>query len=175
MIPILVTAHEHERKYIRYGYQESMGEFIKTISFHRKMNHAAVIFGSCGALDYMGRYDYLISPFAWHDEESLIVPDKIIPVGIEGYGYTADHGVCTHTEAHLIKYKKSTYTVVVDQETTKFGRICIEAEIKWQSVRYVIDGCFRRIVPPGINHFWRKHQHKRMQKKMEALLNEHTA
>jgi len=176
MIPILITAFEHERRYIKYKFQHSVDYFIRNVDFYKKMNHAIVLFGSCGAFDLwnLARVDLLMSPDSWCDFQgsaiSTIYPDEIISMTKCAGGFTASHSI--HDPDETEELRRGLGCAIVDQETTKIGRICRDAGIPWQSIRYIIDGCDKKVMPPVINHFWRKHQHKRMQLKMEALLNE---
>lgn len=170
MIPILVTQHAHERRYIKYKRQHSVDEFLKNIDFHKKMNHAVILFGSCGALDIMDQYNHLISPYHWHNQEGdIAVSDDILPIAHCGSGYTSDYSVHNPLEAIRIKFEHRD-CMIVDQESANIAKICFDNGIPFQSIRYVIDGCHRRIIPKGINHFWRKFQHRRMQLKMDRLL-----
>jgi hypothetical protein len=171
-IPLLVTQHAHERRNISHN-QMSVDELKISLDMLKKGNWSVVLFGSCGALDIIARYDYLISPRKWFNKKGdVIIPERILPVEICGSGFTADHSVRDPFEVEQIK---SAYQdcVVVDQESVIIGRMCQDAGIPFQSVRYVIDGCHRRIMPPVINHFWREYQHRRMHGKMNRLLKEY--
>ena len=52
---------------------------------------------------------------------------------------------------------------LIDQESYQVNELCKKYNKPFRSVRYVIDFCDRRVMPIGINHFWRMIQHRRMQ------------
>ena len=59
---------------------------------------------------------------------------------------------------------------LVDMESKKVYDECKKHNIKFTSIRYIIDLDRGKVMPTGINHFWRKFQHRRMQLKFNKYL-----
>jgi len=59
---------------------------------------------------------------------------------------------------------------VCDMETDLVYDYCHARDIEFKIYRYIIDRCDRRVMPWGINHFWRDWQHYKMQTKFDQML-----
>ena len=59
---------------------------------------------------------------------------------------------------------------VVDMESQRVYNLCRKYGTKFTSIRYIIDLDRGKVMPTGINHFWRKFQHRRMQLKFNKYL-----
>jgi nucleoside phosphorylase len=66
----------------------------------------------------------------------------------------------------------SPYFICVDTESHHVGGICNYLKIPFVSIRYAIDKIDKKCKPAGINHFWRKYQHYRMQTKFNRMLKD---
>jgi len=60
-----------------------------------------------------------------------------------------------------------------DMESHKVWKICRKYNIPFKSIRYIIDRDRGRVTLWGINHFWRKYQHRRMQLKFNKYLEDY--
>ena len=61
-------------------------------------------------------------------------------------------------------------TLLVDMESEIVEKLCKNLGVKFTSIRYIIDLDRGKVMPTGINHFWRKFQHRRMQLKFNKYL-----
>ena len=77
--------------------------------------------------------------------------------------YCAKHSVVDRIETLKLNFKGY---LAVEQESENIGN-----PLK-HHVRYVIDRCYKKCMPWGINHFWRIFQHRRMQKKFNKWIKE---
>ena len=59
---------------------------------------------------------------------------------------------------------------LVDMESQQVFDLCEKYNVPFRSIRYIIDRDRGRVMPWGINHFWRKFQHRRMQLKFNKYL-----
>ena len=59
---------------------------------------------------------------------------------------------------------------IVDMESQQVSDLCEKYGVPFKSIRYIIDRDRGRVMPWGINHFWRKYQHRRMQLKFNKYL-----
>ena len=59
---------------------------------------------------------------------------------------------------------------LVDMESYWVWQMCKKYDTPFKSIRYIIDRDRGRVMPWGINHFWRKYQHRRMQLKFNKYL-----
>ena len=193
---LLLYANESEVRYIDYQPRFCIG--LKAVDLpkltfirNRLLDYSGVIlFGSCGLLkpfydeycyicddpeDCDGcenkvRMDRFVVPEKWfNDREEYFKTDDILPLPRMGSGVTMPYSV---RSKHLTEYVKEIcpQCEVVDQESYIVGKFCQDNGVKFVSVRYVIDRCNRGVMLPAMNHFWRKHQHKRMQRKFNELI-----
>ena len=193
---LLLYANESEVRYIDYQPRYCIG--LKAVDLYkltyirnRLLDYSGVIlFGSCGLLNdyyqemcgticdypencheckYRVKLDEFVIPFRWYnDRDEFFETDKILDR--IGCGVTMPYSV---RSKHLTEYVKEIcpQCEVVDQESYIVGKFCQDNGVKFVSVRYVIDRCNRGVMLPAVNHFWRKHQHKRMQLKFQEVLN----
>jgi len=75
-----------------------------------------------------------------------------------------DHSIKNLAESLFLVW--NTGGKAVEQESEKIG-----APLK-HHVRYVIDRCYKKCMPWGINHFWRIWQHRKMQIKFNKWIKE---
>jgi len=190
MKPALLYANYHEVKYINYSPAIPLDrDDILRIWKKKDRINFAILFGCCGLLQ--SKYSKsskriplkkFVVPLSWVNfdgrEIGTSVPNGVKwtnelvgkYVGACGIGYTSDISIKYRYEVNRIIAEAN--ALVVDQESYKVLKMCRELLVPAISIRYVIDKCDKRVMPPGINHFWRMFQHYRMQKKMEELLNE---
>jgi len=163
---ILFYSDVNEVKWVDYRPKYCIGIRAKYLTLH--INHLpdkVILFGSCGRLDSNLRdYSELIIPAGWTNKEKWIYTD-----GNDGYGVTTDHSVKHKWERQALSLQGFRY---VDQESYHVAKLCQKLGVEFISVRYMIDRCDRKAMPIGINHFWRKYQHKRMQLKFNKWLEE---
>jgi hypothetical protein len=186
MKPLLLVANESECKYIDYDNIEIIGLQAVDLNVEKiKKADNVVLFGCSGYIEkWVSRegkservgfpYDMLIAPnkwYRWGNPKGVDRTQDMTGVTIFGSGYTANRKVDTLQDVNTIIENHSD-VFIVDQESSHVGEICNKYEIPFISVRYIIDKCHKKCMPIGINHFWRKFQHKRMQQKMSKVLND---
>jgi len=176
---ILLYASPHEVKWVDYVPRYCIGvgatrfkgqwrRFESRVVMHLDKADKVVLFGSCGRLDSNLRdFGELIIPGAWMRDGHTL--NWITVKGHTGHGITTDHSVKTKEERERL-FRCGFYCV--DMESYHVAKLCQELDVPFVSVRYMIDRCDRKAMPPGINHFWRKYQHKRMQLKFNQWLRE---
>lgn len=64
----------------------------------------------------------------------------------------------------LYEWSINSYALV-DMESQQVYEMCKKYNVPFKSIRYIIDLDRGRVMPWGINHFWRIYQHRRMQLK----------
>jgi hypothetical protein len=72
----------------------------------------------------------------------------------------------------LYEWTPNSYALV-DMESQKVHDVCEKHGVKFRSIRYIIDYDRGKVMPTGLNHFWRKFQHRRMQLKFNKWMEEH--
>lgn len=72
-------------------------------------------------------------------------------------------------KANAVRYMRPR-ALIVDRETQSVAEWCQKTNISFLSVKYIIDYCEFKVMPKGINHFWRIFQHWRMQRKFQKVL-----
>jgi hypothetical protein len=172
---LLLYADNSEVKQMDYKYMWCIGLGAKRLPmFEESIKDFAgvVLFGSCGLLKeyYKGKYDRFIVPDKWiSDAGDIIKTDDLLKLTRMGTGLTWPGSV---RSKHLTEYVKTTYpeAMCVDQESFIVAKYCQERQIPFISVRYVIDRCNRKVMLPAFNYFWRRNQHKRMQRKFNELI-----
>jgi hypothetical protein len=190
---LLLYANIDEVKYIDYEPRIMLGLRATDFPPDNFMSgySGVVLFGSCGLLkeyydeygcyycdepdhcnecDYKVKYDRFIVPEKWvGDAGDIIKTDDLFKLPRMGTGLTWTGSV---RSKHLTEYVKVTYpdAMCVDQESFIVGKYCKERKIPFVSVRYVIDRCNRKVMLPAFNYFWRRNQHKRMQRKFNELI-----
>ena len=170
---ILLYTNPVEIKYVKFHTMVCIGIGAKYLhnSFNRKYfanQDKIILFGSCGRLDSNLRdYGELIIPGAWSDGEGYVYIHWNMKRPFDSYGITTDHKV-------QYKWERKAWAergfYCVDQESYHVAKLCKELDVEFVSVRYMIDRCDRKCMPIGINHWWRKYQHKRMQLKFNEWL-----
>jgi len=68
-------------------------------------------------------------------------------------------------------YEWSHLGPLVDMESEIVSDLCKKHGVEFRSIRYIIDYDRGKVMPTGINHFWRKYQHRRMQRKFNKWLS----
>jgi len=61
---------------------------------------------------------------------------------------------------------------IVDCESWQVWDICKKYNKPFKSIRYIIDLGDRKLMPIGINHFWQKYQHHKMQNLFNKYISE---
>jgi len=171
---ILLYVSPHEVKWVDYDNKVCIGIkadrihgiFQRALSNEIKRSNKVILFGSCGRLDSNLRdYGELIIPGSWYIN-SL---EGITVNAIGPRACTMDHSVKEKWERKLLFYLGF---YCVDQESYHVGKLCQGLGVPFVSVRYMIDRCDRKAMPIGINHFWRRYQHRRMQLRFNKWLRE---
>ena len=146
---ILLYANLHEVRYVDYKPRHCIGYQAKYLSRGMIQYCDGVILFGCSG--YTGT-----EKIAW---DKLYKP-KTYPF----------------VEHHIDEYWIETYRRAghdfVDMESYHVKKLCKELNVPFESVRYIVDRCGKRCVPWGINHFWLKYQHRRMQLKFNEYLRE---
>ena len=96
------------------------------------------------------------------DLEWLKNADSVILFGCSGW-----QGCRIKWDEFYEWYPKSR---LVDIESERVAELCANHRVSFRSIRYIIDRDRGRVMPWGINHFWRKYQHRRMQLKFNKYL-----
>lgn len=194
--PVLVAyANEREVRYVRYKHKLKI-EDIPWEDFKKKYR-GLVLFGSCGDLMNGGRkipahkLVYGINYYWITDKGNMIskgvpytifnnIPKKLaVPVqGICTCGETV-HDEKTRLEVLKLVarfYSQADFNFllwfVVEMETFLLRLKCDVGSIPIVSVRYISDRCEKRVMPWGINHYWRIYQDWRMQRMFDKLMME---
>ena len=176
---ILLYADPHEVRYVDYclGWDRMHIEIgaphinTKMVKYVLSQHKRVILFGSSGLVQdnyccitdwdtHKVPYDEFIIPYNWNG------------IKVDGEccaGYTSKHPVKEQWERGWLRNKR---VMVVDMESAIVAKVCQGLGVKFTSVRYIIDKCDRKCMPIGINHFWRKFQHRRMQLKFNRWLNE---
>ena len=175
MKPILLYASEDEVKYIDYEPKICIG--VKAVDLGLLLEvtfkyDSVILFGCSGLTgSHIKRWKikHLHTPLTWmyHGDEISVnycFPELTNTLHFydPAYGYTVSQ--------RQSKGVQSLPFIVVDQESYHVARLCQRLEKKFVSVRYIIDMCDKKVYPPVINYFWRKFQHKRMQSRMNKIL-----
>jgi hypothetical protein len=196
--PVLVAfANAREVRYVRYKHKLKI-EDIPWENFKEKYS-GLVLFGSCGDLMNGGGklpVNNLIHSSLYYnidvssgDTQQFHIKGKFLLIGkrIKNLRYVS--GICTstntaiHTALNVYKvlYRVNKYfnvkdftllDFVVDMESGKLARCCFMEMIPFISIRYITDRCEKRVMPWGINHFWRIYQDWRMQRMFDRLMME---
>ena len=164
---IILYANDIEIKYMQnripklcVGYQAVLlSECITAIKNAKRV----VLFGTCGLVGHHP-LNMFVAPIKWIGYSGRCIT---LNRGMPYIGYTSYHSVKTKSERKELEKKK---VLVVDQESYIVGRACELVYVDFISIKYIIDKCDRRAVPYGINHYWREHQHKRMQKLFDECI-----
>ena len=128
----------------------------------------------CRRCEFRIRNDMLLSPRSWYKDEYFNGQILGIRLGTDplvkglawwGTGVTVDES-CRDRKKLLEQHPEA---IVVDQESYILGEWCATRGIKFQSVRYITDKC-KRIYPRGINYFWKRRQHKKMQRRFLEVI-----
>jgi len=182
---ILLYASPHEIKYVDYKPKYCIGVggqemFNSTFNFNNlfinfrqliSMTDRVILFGSSGLTN---RYDCCITDWDLHKwkYDEFIIPTSWNGIKVNGKccaGYTSNHAVKEKWEADWLYSKQVS---VVDQESYHVAKVCRDLGIKFTSVRYITDICYKKCMPIGINWAWRMYQHRRMQLKFNKYLEE---
>lgn len=160
---VLAYAHEHEVRHINYLHKYHKDEISQC--------DGVILFGTCGVIQDVP-IDRLIAPVYWE----IFGPKRVgCNLGIDCWrvlvGFTSSFSIHKKKQVEYIANKYC--AKIVDMESYWVGLDCQRRKIPFVSVRYVIDRCHKKIKPFGINYFWRIFQHKRMQQKMEVLINDY--
>lgn len=182
---IILTATIQEAKYLTFPTAQ-IGVQAKNInSINIKKSGGVILFGSCGLLhDYAPgwelysddptdseiRVNELIAPCVWAMDDKRPIKSRFRIHGINRrwIGYTAEKSIKKQSEQEDILFDYG--AIIVDQESYLVAELCNFYNVSFISIRYVIDKCSRRVMMPGINHFWRIMQHKRMQRKFDEII-----
>ena len=139
---ILLYANESEVRYVTYEPKYCIGYRAEDLDKHIDIIGQAdevILFGCSG---YTG-----LKNIAWNrlytQQTFPYVHCRVDEEWVDNFRYTND--------------------MLVDLESYHVYNLCKEMDVPFKSIRYIIDRCDRRCVPRGINHFWRKYQHRRMQ------------
>lgn len=97
-----------------------------------------------------------------HRELLISAADQVILFGCSGW-----QGCRIKWDEFYEWYPKSR---LVDMESERVAELCANHRVSFRSIRYIIDRDRGRVMPWGINHFWRKYQHRRMQLKFNKYL-----
>lgn len=84
--------------------------------------------------------------------------DRVVLFGCSGWQ-------ANKNQAQFNKLYKWDGYPLVDMESEKVYELCKKIGVKFTSIRYIIDLDRGKVMPIGINHFWRIYQHRRMQLK----------
>lgn len=182
---LLLYAHPEEVRYI--DFEPKM--MISEINWNKINYDNVILFGSCGLLrkyyppdpyddsfwweeDNRIPLDRLMVPYKWwQNKKHIYVTTQIIKLSFTGEGYTAESSLHQKNRVGIIRHDYPN-VFVIDTESYFIGKRCKDLDIKFVSVRYIIDRCDQRAAPWGVNHFWRMYQHRRMQEKFQEILNE---
>ena len=178
--PLVLVASEHEAKYITYPYIFIIGEkaeqLIKldiTVVYHKGGHSSMILFGGSDMtpiypLDDIHRLYSIDYVFATHKMFN----------GIQVKGINGLHKTNVMTSSHSMQLKQEIYDVgrinstvqLFDMESNMVAYYCQQKNIPLSIVRYVINTCYKRLMPFGLNHFWRKWQHKARQEEFNELM-----
>ena len=148
---ILLYAHPGEVKYVYYEPKMCIGvgaTQLENVELCVKNFEFVILFGSSGWLG--SRKNAPINQLITKTN-FLYVPEPV------------------HDDKWIHHFRYFKY-YLVDMESYQVKNMCDKYNINFKSIRYVIDFCDKKVMPIGINHFWRKWQHKRMQEKFNELI-----
>jgi hypothetical protein len=186
---ILLYANPIETELIDYYNKRYIGykaRYLSEVEPYIANSDKVVLFGASGLLqDYCPNFDDydakeedcekslydFYAPRVWEsyrDEPIAKADAEFAGISKAGVGYTNS---CSVKEKEIRQLIVRNYNaIVVDMESWFVGRMCNDYNVPFISVRYIIDRCDRRCKPFGFNHFWRKKQHRIMQKRFELLI-----
>jgi len=146
---ILLYASLHEVRYVTRGDRYCIGyraEHLKIYETLIRYSDYVILFGCSGWLGGERRWDDLIEL-----KRIIYIPEPV------------------HTEEQVHQCKYLNY-YLVDLESYQVSEMCKKHNVPFKSIRYIIDRGDKKVMPTGINHFWRKYQHKRMQLKFNKYM-----
>jgi hypothetical protein len=164
---VLLYANPNEVRYVTRGDRYCIGYRAESLNIYRTLiqhHDRVILFGSCGSLMPMRNLIDLKS--LWIPERWFYKGNSIKCYTGRGYGITSDISIKCKKQRELYGI---TYDIV-DMESYHVGKLCEELGVPFLSVRYIIDGCDRKILPTGLNWAIRRYQHKRMQRKFNEFL-----
>ncbi len=153
---LVVYANQDEGKHIRHRPLVRVGQGAKNFYFVNLRDYDRVIlFGSCGALIPVSLNDFIVE-----ENPADVFRSKFVCV---------DHPIHTKKVADQIRCERP-HAIAVEMESWPVLLKCLDQNIPLTIVKYPIDFCDQKAMPRGINHFWRKYQMWRMQRKFDEYM-----
>ncbi len=152
MKPILVVyGNPLEGKYLKYQHKKCIGCGGHEIDIDLRQYRRVILFGTCGALKPYPLDEFIIDtePFRKFVCVDSPVHDKKRADGIR---------------------ERYPHAKAVEMEHDSLRLACDDAGVPLTICKFVSDFCDRKAKPWGINHFWRKYQLWRMQKKFDGFM-----
>ena len=149
---LLLSANEHEVEYVNYKPKYWIGmraKYLKYCELRIKNSDLVILFGSSGWLGPKRKWNELIE----------LEDPRFVPFAIRRRDW------CSH-------FRHKNY-MLVDMESWQVWNMCKKYNIPFKSIRYIIDRGDKKVMPWGINRFWKKYQHKRMQKQFTKYLEDY--
>ena len=174
---LLLTPTEIESKYLKLpkpivhlvcGIGKKAKEIENTLKYKNNID-LVILFGCCGLIhDLSFRKLYFVKEWFLNNKSIKIdINNNLFFIGLEfiDKGITTDRLIKTKNQ----KQEISNYNIV-DLESFYIVELCQKYDLPCAVIRYGIDYCDKKIMPLGINHFYRKYIHRKMQRKMSLIL-----